>query len=144
MQNIDPRLAPIKDCLYRVAVKALVMQDAKYLLVKDRGDTDWSFPGGGIDYGESALAALIRELHEEIGVNPQDIATDGVIVFTAIGHINSGIPRLNLFYKVTVPVNKVIAGKDVSDFGWFSLAQIQKLKLNSSTGDILGQLQKLN
>ena len=32
-----------------------------------------SFPGGRLDQGEDALAAALREAHEEVGIRPEDV-----------------------------------------------------------------------
>ncbi len=45
--QFDPRLFEISDCLYRVAVKAIIIKDGKLLLVKEDDDEFWSLPGGG-------------------------------------------------------------------------------------------------
>ncbi|CAN7400104.1 NUDIX hydrolase [Rossellomorea sp. LjRoot5] len=51
---------------YRTAVKAVIMQDGKILLMhSNRGD--YKFPGGGVEEDESLSAALIREVAEETG-----------------------------------------------------------------------------
>jgi 8-oxo-dGTP pyrophosphatase MutT (NUDIX family) len=42
----------------------------------------WGFPGGGIDEGETALEAVLRECEEEIGVRPT-----GVVQLAQNGHI---------------------------------------------------------
>jgi len=54
---VDPRLNQIDDCLYRVATKAIIMQDDKVLLVQETPELWWGFPGGGIDHGETAESA---------------------------------------------------------------------------------------
>ena len=52
---------------YRVSLKAIIRDnEGRVLLVKESGSDCWSFPGGGIDHGESELDALRRELEEEI------------------------------------------------------------------------------
>lgn len=38
--SVDPRLNDIDDCLYRVAIRVLVVQNGKVLLVKE-ADDDW-------------------------------------------------------------------------------------------------------
>lgn len=43
----------------------------EYLLIQKQayGDNQWNFPGGGIDTGELADSAIMRELEEELGTN---------------------------------------------------------------------------
>ncbi|MCX6767375.1 MAG: NUDIX hydrolase [Candidatus Micrarchaeota archaeon] len=54
------------------AVKAFVVRDGKILLLRERvgGVEVADFPGGKVEYGESAGQALERELMEELGVRP--------------------------------------------------------------------------
>lgn len=52
----------------RVSAAVIVDDQGRVLLVRKRGTTAFMQPGGKIDPGESALAALQRELAEELGV----------------------------------------------------------------------------
>lgn len=52
-------------------VSGVIIGDGGVLLVANRrrnGEVDWSTPGGVIDPGETALAALTREVFEETGI----------------------------------------------------------------------------
>ena len=58
--------------MLRVVVGALV-RDGRVLLGHRRPDKQarpglWDLPGGVVETGESALGALARELHEELGI----------------------------------------------------------------------------
>ncbi len=60
--------------LYRPNVAALLMNADGKLLVCERSKTPgaWQFPQGGIDEGETAEQALLREIEEETGYEPDD------------------------------------------------------------------------
>jgi 8-oxo-dGTP diphosphatase len=57
----------------RTVVAAVIERDDRRLLIGQRRKNDssalkWEFPGGKLREGETAEAALARELHEELGV----------------------------------------------------------------------------
>lgn len=57
---------------YRPNVALLLLDEQERLLICERMKVEgaWQFPQGGIDEGESAQEALLREVEEEIGLPP--------------------------------------------------------------------------
>jgi 8-oxo-dGTP diphosphatase len=51
----------------RLAVRAVVWQKGRLLMIRSEVVGDWKFPGGGVEHGERPLAALTREVAEETG-----------------------------------------------------------------------------
>ncbi len=51
---------------YRVSLKAIIRNEKGEVLVVQERENSWGLPGGGIDHGETAEAALARELFEEV------------------------------------------------------------------------------
>jgi len=131
--NIDPRLEEIDDSLYRVAVRALIVSDNKMLAVKEvDGGGWWAIPGGGVDYGESLRECLLREINEEIGVTSSSVSSDFQIVHYNIGKVVNGVPRMNVFFKASVPKDEIIKTDHVEKWGWFTKAEFMKLEINPS------------
>ncbi|MCC7260624.1 MAG: 8-oxo-dGTP diphosphatase MutT [Alphaproteobacteria bacterium] len=68
-----------------VAAAALIAPDGKILLAQRPEGRSmaglWEFPGGKIESGETPEQALIRELHEELGIT---VAPDALEAFTSI------------------------------------------------------------
>ena len=64
VQNIPTAVA--------VVAGALIAADGRVLMHRRRLGTEhgglWEFPGGKVEAGESAVAALVRELDEELGI----------------------------------------------------------------------------
>jgi 8-oxo-dGTP diphosphatase len=131
--DIDPRLEEIDDSLYRVAVRALIVSDNKMLAVKEVDGGDWwAIPGGGVDYGESLKDCLLREIKEEIGVSDSSVSSDFQIVHYNIGKVVNGVPRMNIFFKASVPGGKIIKTDHVEKWGWFTEDEFMGLGMNPS------------
>lgn len=59
---------------YRANVGIILVNKANKVLWAQRiRQNSWQFPQGGVKPNEPAIAALYRELHEEIGLRPQDV-----------------------------------------------------------------------
>lgn len=130
--DIDPRLNEIDDCLYRVAARVLVVHEGKILLVKEVDDDWWALPGGGIDHGESIELTVIREIEEELGVSADEIQSDFEIVYYNIGNVVNAVPRMNLFFKVSVPESSIQKTNHVSEWRWFTKDEFLNQELHAS------------
>ena len=51
----------------RPSVRGIIIRDGKILMVHSRKYDYYKFPGGGLEPGESHVAALCREVREESG-----------------------------------------------------------------------------
>ena len=62
-------------------VAAVIVRDGRFLLVRKRGTSAFMQVGGKPEPGETPLAALLREVAEEIGVDvdPRDVRAVGRI-----------------------------------------------------------------
>lgn len=66
---------------FRPNVGIIVANEAREVLWAKRVRQDaWQFPQGGIRYGESPEQAMARELHEELGLMPEDVQVLGCTV----------------------------------------------------------------
>jgi 8-oxo-dGTP pyrophosphatase MutT (NUDIX family) len=129
---IDPRLNDIDDCLYRVAIRVLIVQGDKVLLVKEADDNWWALPGGGVDHGETIESTLVREVEEELGVPAKEVSSDFQIVHYNIGNVVNNVPRMNLFFKATVPEVLLKRTDHVSEWKWFTKDEFLKTELHQS------------
>jgi len=55
--------------LFRVAVSAIIFDEARVLLSLRRDIDWWNLPGGGVETGEAVDVALRREVREETGLD---------------------------------------------------------------------------
>lgn len=73
-----PRTGAADRPLIQVAVGVLLAEHGKFLLTtRPEGKAysgHWEFPGGKIEAGETIEQALVRELHEELGIHVSQVS----------------------------------------------------------------------
>jgi 8-oxo-dGTP diphosphatase len=120
-----------------VAVGALILRDQKVLLVKRNQPPSaglWALPGGKIHLGETLQQAAKREILEETGI--AIIPGGPVYSFDTIQTDEEGNIQ---FHYVIIDLlaefkeGELKAGDDASDAGWFSLEDLQKIRVNETT-----------
>jgi 8-oxo-dGTP diphosphatase len=93
----------------RLAAYALITDaDGRVLLTwfngEGRAEPAWSMPGGGIDYGESVVEGLEREVHEETGYAVEVGAPILVDTFHGVPSQPTGRPfrAVRVLYDATI------------------------------------------
>jgi len=97
-----------------------------------RSYNNWDFPKGGLDEGETHLAAAIRELEEETGYNESDIhLMSAPPVSTTYGSGKNAKTATFYFAILTntekspiLPVNPEIGKPEHDEWRWVSLHQL--------------------
>lgn len=65
----------------REAVRGIIRQENRLLMVHSSKDGDYKFPGGGVDAGETCEEALVREIREECGARVTSICSEfGMVI----------------------------------------------------------------
>jgi 8-oxo-dGTP pyrophosphatase MutT (NUDIX family) len=135
--EVDTRLNDIDDCLYRIAARALIIQNNKVLLVREASERlQWSIPGGGVDHGETIESSLIREIEEELGVSAKEVSSDFQIVHYNIGNVVNGVPRMNLFFKASIQKESLKKDDHVSECKWFTKDEFMEVDMHPSYNKI--------
>jgi len=127
-----------------VGVGAVVVNEAaRVLLVKRRFEPlagQWSLPGGAVDVGETLEACVIRELHEETGL---EVEVGQVIeVFDRIMHDAAG--RVQYHYVLVDYVCRPVGGtlaaaSDVADVAWAEPRALPGFSLTDKATEIIGR-----
>lgn len=117
-----------------VANKAVIVnEEGHILLVADAGKGDHAnakgktdFPGGRMDKGETPQEGLLRELKEELGVEPSQISIESIfhIGLWGVGGDVENDPIVGIFYIVK-PVGEltIALSEEHTDYLWFDPAQ---------------------
>jgi putative (di)nucleoside polyphosphate hydrolase len=63
---------------YRLNVGIVIVNESnRAFWGKRNGHDAWQFPQGGLAHGETPLQAMFRELHEEVGLDKDDVSVLG-------------------------------------------------------------------
>lgn len=128
------RKAPSKPSVLRVAAGIVSDADGRTLLVRKRGTGVFMQAGGKIEPGESALAALTRELREEIGVELDPGLTEYLGSFRATAaNETDTVVRAEVF-ALTIS-GEVTPGAEIEEVVWIEHAEPDGIPLAPLTRD---------
>ena len=98
-------------------VKCIIQNDGKILMIRNTyGHKLWTFPGGGIDLGETTEQAVKREVMEEVGVEVNDLLRIGE--FTTKAEYKRDV--VTVFVARSKNGQFKIDEKEILEAGWFS------------------------
>jgi len=121
------------------AVAVLRRADGCLLLVDQRHSDGWALPGGLLRRGESAAAAVVREVREEVGVelDPARLPVPHAVV-------TASVRRVDVVFAIDAADDTEARQEDdaeVKRLGWFGLDQLPSL--SRPTDDILRAIRVL-
>ncbi len=129
-----------------VGVGAVVLKDNAILLVKRANEPCsgcWSIPGGVVDYGESLLHAVSRELLEETGLEaiPKGIIwIDNIVIHDRGGRVKYHYVIID--FLMEAKDYRLKAGSDALDVKWSRIDEALNLKLTPSTYKLIKYLRE--
>lgn len=139
------RVCPACNFIYfpdpKVAVVALIEADQRVLLIRravEPARGQWALPGGYMDAGELPVAALQREVSEEVGLDVDIGALVEIFPMVNRGGASLGIV---LAYRAH-PRNGaalLTAGDDVDQAAWFSAEELPAELAFDSTQRLLAR-----
>lgn len=124
--------------LMRLRAAAIITRPGKVLLHRAEGDAFWALPGGGIEPGESAGEALVREMQEELGlaVVPGALAcvVENFFVYAGVAYHETGLylhvhPAPQGLLDQSDGPYEGVEGLRRLEFAWFERAELARIDL---------------
>jgi 8-oxo-dGTP pyrophosphatase MutT (NUDIX family) len=113
--GIDPAApeVPVLDVLAWV-----VLRDERMLTVRTRGRDAFYLPGGKREPGESDVAALRREVREELGVELEPDSFTLVAELTAPAHAGLPDQRVRMRFYEATGHGRPSPGREIEELAW--------------------------
>lgn len=114
-----------KKATFEFCVRAIIQQNGKILACRNKKKNYYFFPGGHIEFGETAESALKRELKEELYISIKTISFIGAIenIFSEEGRKHH---ELDLVFSVKTKNVKDKSKEDPLDFAFFDKKKFAK------------------
>lgn len=127
----------------KLAALAVIIRADEVLLVRRKNEPDaglWGFPGGHVEFGETALAAAARELREETSIvgRPLHYLTNVDVI------IKDECGGLQFHFLLAAVLCEYVSGEptaddDVSEAAWVPIRDVltQQIACSEHVGDVI-------
>ncbi len=123
-----------KTAQLRVGCSALIYDATgeKILLTRREDNGQWCLPGGGLDPGESAEEACLREVWEETGLTVTVVRLIGIYTTPhriAVYKDGNRNQYISFSFEARVVEGEAGLSDEVTEVGWFTPAEIAQIDL---------------
>lgn len=122
--------------IIRIAAALLIDPQGRTLLVRKRGTEAFMQPGGKIDAGETPVQALVRELHEELGLRIDPAQAIPLGQFSAPAANEPGFEVQAQLFRVDC-AEQVVSAAEIEEVVWLAADQLPALQLAPLTRDLI-------
>ena len=127
--------------IFTVATVGFVDDVRGLLTVRKRGTSRFMLPGGKIESGESALAALVREVEEELGVTLDPATVTPLGTFSAAAANEAGAAVVATAFSALAPSHPQ-PRNEIAELRWIPLDELAA-ELASAPGGVPADLAPL-
>jgi len=127
----------------KIGIRAVVVQDDKILLVKEKMDNKWSLPGGYADTGMTPSEIAIKEVKEESGYDVKPTRILGLIDYNKYQDRPLPFDIYNLFMECEIIGGEPATGIETSDVGFFDINNLPELSERRVTKKQILEMYKL-
>lgn len=117
----------------KVDVRAVVFEEGRVLLVREKTDGDWALPGGWADIGLSPAEVAVKETREESGYAVEPARLLAVLDKKFHNHPPEPYHIYKMFIQCRIVGGEALGGLETSEVGFFEETALPELSAERNT-----------
>ncbi|MCK0471045.1 NUDIX hydrolase [Halalkalibacter sp. APA_J-10(15)] len=117
----------------KVDIRAVVFQENKILMVKEKADSQWALPGGWGDIGLTPSEVAVKEAKEESGFEVKPVKLIGILDKKCHPHPPSPYHVYKIFIQCEIIRGQAKKGMETSEVEFFAENELPPLSIERNT-----------